>query len=216
MRTATPLVAIAIAAAAVVAAIIAGPGCGIDPRSTDYQCDQGACEGGRTCIDGWCVLEDDRDAASSDGGIDAVGVDAGPCPSVCTSCVANTCLIRCAGTNSCAQRILCPPGMACEVDCAGEGSCRNGVWCQDAIDCKIDCDGDGSCGGSMRCGDAACDVTCGGTASCAQGIDCHLSCACDTECAPTACGGDGNDCPGPAACMALDECTSTPNGCDTC
>lgn len=196
-----------------IAALALSLGCGIEPRSNDYRCVEGACGDGRVCVDGWCVVDPDLIDAPP-GGPDAP-IDAFVCPAVCTSCVNRVCVIDCDNDNSCGDPVMCPPGVDCEVNCNGDGSCRRGVFCGNATDCNVDCDGAGSCGDGVTCGAAACDVTCAGTGSCADGVQCGSSCACDTSCAVNACTG-GVSCPGPATCQQNGECTSNPGPCDSC
>jgi hypothetical protein len=163
-------------------AVLAASSCSINHRSGQYECATTTdCDSGRTCSDGLCVAI----------GVDAppgpkkdAGIDASLCPSQCTSCSGNKCIIDCAAGAVCTNVIVtCPAGFNCDVRCNTQNSCRSGVICpQGSFTCDIQCSGNSACRGVM-CGPGKCNVSCTGQNSC-RGVNCGQSCACDVTCNP--------------------------------
>ena len=200
------------AAIAMVAVIAAG--CSIKRASDDLACESDfECDDGRFCSDeGFCVH-----ATIYDAPIDAIVVDADPCPSRCDSCDPGftTCTIVCDNPNECGSQVNCPFGFICIVQCTGNNSCGNGVDCSGAESCNVLCAGSGSCDDGIECGDGPCTVQCSGTNSCDQGIDCNNSCACGVTCAVSACADPTLGCD--LACrVGQRDCSTAPAGCNTC
>jgi hypothetical protein len=189
-------------------------GCSIQHRSDAYACTQTSeCNNGRTCVDGFCVV--------NGGGVDAprpgdatMGGDASSCPAGCSSCntAQHTCTIDCRSSN-CNGQVACPAGYRCDIMCDTDNSCRNGVDCQAALSCNVTCSGTSSCR-NVQCGLGPCDINCSGPSSC-RGIACNSSCACDVTCT-------GNQsCAALIQCTSLAcksglGCTSVPNVCHSC
>jgi hypothetical protein len=191
--------------------------CSVERRSEQFACTEPAdCESGRRCIDGWCVVEGDAPIVDgSSGGSDAPA-DALECPPGCTRCDGAVCVIECTEPNSCATRIVCPPGVACRVRCTGAASCAGGVDCASAPTCQIQCATEGTCRGALLCGDGPCDISCSGGGSCIAGVSCESSCACSVTC-------QGSNSCSPAAACPADACrsgagcsTDPAAACDTC
>lgn len=124
-----------------------------------------------------------KDAASIDAGgmtdaavpVDAGMPDAPPsgCGADCPgTCMSGVCVITCAGYESCAGDVFCPPTTPCHVLCTGERSCRERVFCGSGR-CMVTCSGEDSCRRGVRCENAcACDVTCSGDDSCQMKAKC--------------------------------------------
>ena len=185
--------------------------CGITHRSGDYACvKQSDCSTGRTCQDGFCVLQVLEDGGMKmDGGSGSNG-----CPAGCTSCnvAQHMCDINCQST-SCSGQVTCPAGYHCTIECDQQNSCRNGVNCRNALSCALTCSGQSSCIG-VECGQGPCDVQCTGAESC-QEVSCGTSCACDVVCTnPTSCA-SGITCTS-IACRNGSGCTSQPAFCHSC
>lgn len=212
-------------------------GC-FDRRSKAFACEREEdCGNGRTCQEGWCVeaaaptIDADPDAPDADPDApdaDPNAPDAGPfeCPPECGSCdETNTCIMNCAGDDSCPTTVVCPMGVKCKVECGGARSCMAGVDCSDASLCRIECMGTDSCAGLVECGAGTCLVECGdtngnGMNSCALGVDCDQSCQCDTLCDGSGSCAVAPTCPDPPGgqdCTAGDgDCDSTHPDCKTC
>jgi hypothetical protein len=190
---------------------VAGGSCGINHKSDDYACGpQTQCASGRTCVDGFCVVNGTIDAPKGDGNTNG-------CPTGCTSCNvgAKTCTIDC-GLTSCTNQVTCPAGYKCDIQCKGDNACRNGVNCLLAASCTVECTGGQSCQG-VQCGPGPCDVSCSAQQSC-RNVTCGVSCACDVTCtgqqscqsAAPVCSGVGG------ACRQGSGCTSVPAACHSC
>ena len=204
-------------AAITVAALMS---CDFQRRSAGYACDsQDDCSGGRVCSGGWCVEGDggqsiaDADPNAPDTGPDALVT----CPAGCSRCDLDTCVVECLTNDSCAEPVVCPPGIPCRVECTGKNTCNGGIDCGDSTDCLVNCIGNDSCQGLITCGTLPCRVNCLETATCAMGIDCDESCKCDTVCS-----GDGA-CAVPPTCPSAQctdsgtgECDSSPGPCHEC
>jgi hypothetical protein len=186
--------------------------CSIQHRSDEYVCTkQSDCNGNRTCISGFCVLDGTVDAPKSD----ATGKsDSGNgCPAGCTSCNLgqHTCTIDCR-TTSCTGLVTCPSGYNCDVLCDTDNSCRNGINCSAALSCNIACSATNSCH-NVECGLGGCAVNCSGSSSCST-VACNNSCACDVTCTGSAsCG--AVQCTS-LACKAGLGCSSVTNVCHSC
>jgi hypothetical protein len=208
--------------------------CSLERRSDSFACEnQSDCGDGRTCDQGWCVetggptIDADPNAPDADPNApdadpnapDGAPADAFQCPLACSSCNEdNVCIMACAADDSCAEQVVCPPGVSCKVECEGDNSCAAGVDCTDATSCRIECNGAGACAERLLCGAGQCIVECPGDGSCAAGTDCSDSCSCQTTCAPTACDA-------PSECVSPDnpctdnddDCGGLANGnCNTC
>jgi hypothetical protein len=209
----------ALAALAVALALLGLGACSVNRRSDEYarcsnpaQCPSGMCDQG-VCVP--VGAPGDAAPGTASDARPGAGIDAGPqpaCPSVCSECNNDTCLIACAGPNACPVLVTCPAGWECEVECLGDQSCPAGVSCGQAKSCAVLCDGNGACEAGVSCGPGPCDVECLGLSACLV-IDCSESCACDTEC------DDGavctRQCPARGAnCQRNEECSSF--GCDEC
>jgi hypothetical protein len=205
-------------------------GCGFERRSSSLSCSVSAdCPDDRRCVEGWCLAR--ADDAGGDRPVDATAVvdgdlvdtgavdapgptaDAPPCPSVCSRCELDVCVISCEASGACPGQVTCPAGLRCRVDCNGTGSCAGGVDCRAATACDVRCGGDDACGDAVDCAAGPCAVVCSGAASCALGVDCRAACACDV-----ACGGPGScpvdpSCPGPGTCDLSPGCRSGPGPC---
>lgn len=203
--------------------------CGFTKRSDEFKCDTtDECAPDRVCHDNWCVLpETIGDAnlsidATPDAPLspaDAQVTDATPCPSECTSCQNDLCLIVCDQANDCFVDVICPADMRCQVTCSGASACAGVIDCTMATDCDITCSNSFTCLGKVRCGTGGpCTVTCSGADSCAEGIDCRNSCVCTTDCSGTNSCGRNPNCPGGAGtCRDMKECVATPaDPCNTC
>lgn len=205
---------VAIAGLAALAATLATT-CSFDRRSGQFRCDEGqSCGTGRVCQAGWCVEMIAGDAGSdpdADPAIDASFV----CPSECTSCEGESCLIDCSVTGSCAIEVMCPTGLACNVTC-GASACAGGIDCSQAADCVIQCPFNQSCSGPILCGTGSCDVQCGGPDSCTGGIDCSNACACDTACDGAGSCTTAPQCTDPTKCHSGIDCSSATGNCDSC
>lgn len=213
------LLAAAWIALAALAALATGS-CSIDHRSGDLACTVNAdCEGGRRCVEGYCVFNG-IDARLPDGGPrpDA-SPDApkpGDCPAACTTCDGpdKQCLIDCA-SGDCPSNVevACPSGWNCTVLCNTPGSCNSGVSCLNAASCDVQCIAAGSCRG-VKCGPGRCDVLCSGQDSC-RNVVCGESCACEVECRLGArC--EAVTCSGEPQCEIGPGCQASNTGCDTC
>jgi hypothetical protein len=185
--------------------------CSFNSRSGAFECsDTSPCsDSNRVCSDGWCVISG---AGTPDGPVGAAA-DAFVCPSECTRCESEVCVIECAATNSCPATVLCPAGVACRVQCNGVDSCANGIDCTMATECQLNCGGVDSCAEKLDCGAGLCDINCSGIDSCAAGLNCSDSCDCNASC-PLGCG--VNECPGSSACFKDNLCTNTPGSCRVC
>lgn len=150
------------------------------------------------------------DVGSGEGGTCPPGVTSAPpkCPTVCSACDGDRCVIRCSGPSSCgARRIDCPPGMKCRVECSGISSCGGlelrcpetgacellcsatstcgnvQVRCPTSAPCSVACGGLSSCnGGQVQCGAGACTATCGALGAKLSKVDCGPSCKCTNGC----------------------------------
>ena len=223
-------------------ALALATGCSVSHRSGDFACDfLQHCADGRTCVDGFCVVE--ADSGLPDGSLPRPG-DAGACPSQCTSCdtAQNTCTIDCAQNNgACGDPISCPIGWACNIVCSEANQCNSGISCGVATSCTVactgrqtcrdvscglarcdlTCSGPGSCGDSVTCGTGACNVNCSGNAACAGTISCEAACSCDVTCrANTSCDAANLTCKlgctGPGTGTPPVFCTAMGTGCDAC
>jgi hypothetical protein len=208
-------------APALFALALALAGCGIDKRTSAFQCETDTdCESDRRCEEGYCTVgpRDLADAArgSADApvspGIDATPPDAFICPADCTGgCLEDfTCVIDCSADGSCGAPIVCPANIPCQVSCTGIGSCVTTIDCTLASDCDINCAADGACSGSVSCAvGAECDVGCAGANSCGAGVSCADACSCEVLC-----GGAGS-CATPSICPSApaNKCR-TGNGCN--
>jgi hypothetical protein len=246
MNRPPPLVAIAMTLAALSLALTLGPAaCSIDARSDQYRCTgTGDCSGGRVCQGGWCVVSaggdpgddgTDDDGTTDDGTADGDGgggatsdaalpardaggePDATGCPAACTRCDQDTCAIDCLEDGSCADPVVCPPGLACTVICDGRNSCESGVDCSAADSCDVRCTSREACAGPIECGPGACSVGCTARDSCAGGIDCSDSCTCATNCSgPFACR-EAPSCPFLGfGCTDGTDCFSSETACNRC
>ncbi|HEU5060023.1 MAG TPA: hypothetical protein VFU21_26005 [Kofleriaceae bacterium] len=208
-------------AAALLAVALAASACGIDKRTSAFRCETDSdCDGDRRCEEGYCTVGP-RDLADATPGaadapfvpiIDASPPDAFDCPDACTGgCLEDfTCVIDCSADASCADPIVCPPGLPCQVSCTGLGSCVTTIDCTAATDCDITCTADGSCSGAVSCAvGEECDVLCVGASSCAAGVSCAGSCSCEVGCTGTDSCATASTCP-PAP---QDRC-ETGNGCN--
>ncbi|HVK87141.1 MAG TPA: hypothetical protein VM513_23635 [Kofleriaceae bacterium] len=204
-------------------AFFAASSCAIDHRSGEFECaTQADCTGGRTCVDGYCVVPGGViDAPPVDGPRQPVDMRLEPdapmpqCPPQCTSCQAesHTCKIDCAQTNCANTTLVCPTGWNCDISCSTNNSCRNGINCANAESCKITCSGQGSCR-QVVSGDGPLEVACTGQGSC-RGINCDASCACDVTC------NDAADCSlltcsSPVCGVLGGGCTSDRTSCESC
>lgn len=188
--------------------------CSIDTRSDAFRCDNGACPTGRVCESGWCVSTGAPDAPVIDS---SMLPDGFVCPSECSSCSGDTCIISCTTAGACTSPVVCPTGMPCMVDCAGDNACAGGIDCTKASSCQISCGGNLSCAGATACGTGACNVSCGGPSSCKGAIACSQSCKCDTSCGGAGSCGTAPSCPAPLSqCRTGKICTSAPNSCHSC
>ena len=206
-------------AAAVVLVFLAA--CTFERRSPDFTCTTtDDCEGGRTCIDGWCATSASPPDASIDADPDdpdASTIDGGSCPPACSRCEQATCVIECTGASGCSGApVVCPAGMPCEVKCNGPSSCGMGVDCTAASACTIVCSKNSSCGSVLQCGEGRCDIECSGDSSCQGGIQCGGACACDTACTGASSCTGTTTCPTGGDCKTDNACSSTPAGCDAC
>jgi hypothetical protein len=199
-----------------VAAALTLAACSVDRRSERFVCAEPAdCEAGRTCVDGWCVVDDvSFDAAP---GAPDAPADALVCPPACTRCDGDVCVIECIDPNGCAARVVCPPGMPCRVRCSGAGACPGGVDCASATACQIQCSTEGTCRGALLCGDGPCDISCSGSGSCIAGLNCESSCSCAVTCTgANSCMPSAALCPAPS-CTSGAGCSTEPAAtCDTC
>lgn len=194
---------------------MAASGC-LETRTSAFRCDDGACEAGRTCVDGWCV---EQGGGGGDSGPTADGATPDApfeCPPGCDRCEGTTCVFECATALACQELIACPPGTDCRMECGGGGACEGGIDCTAGGDCVIQCTGDGSCAGPITCSGGDCDVACSGSPSCTGGLDCSAACACDT-----ACTGGGACAPQPVCvpggpCSQGGDCRSGPGSCNSC
>ena len=97
-----------LAIALAVVGMVGSGACTVDQRSDSYACDDGVCEDGRVCIDGWCVV-----AGSSDAG---VAMDADMVAD-CSACGAGqSCSETCGGENDC--NTTCNTACTCDLDCS--------------------------------------------------------------------------------------------------
>lgn len=199
-----------------VLALVVATSCSIEHRSEGLACTrQEDCTGGRTCIDGVCVLLDGMPDANNPPGKDA-SVDAPPtgdCPPECTSCdkQAQQCKIDCQVAD-CSSQVACPAGWHCDIACNRTNSCRNGINCLSAASCTIECSGDSACR-NVACGTGRCNIQCSGMNSC-RSISCGQSCACDIQC-DNAASCETIICSS-FQCETFDGCTSQGVGCDIC
>lgn len=109
---------------------VAGPGC-VDRRSEKYTCSSDdECDGPRTCRSGWCVAY-----AAVDGGA-----------------TATLSTFDCTEDESCAEPIVCPPGVSCHVDCGGERACEGPITCAAGMPCTVTCRGKDACKGGVALG----------------------------------------------------------------
>jgi len=201
-----------------IAALVAG--CSVSHRSGDYACTSTAeCATGRSCIDGFCVLNGSIDAPGNPHrDAPKVQPDAPEqCPTGCTSCnvAAKTCTIDCsaASSNGCASQVTCPTGYNCTILCNVANACKSGVDCTLSSQCAITCSGQGSCR-TVECGIGPCDVMCSGGNSC-RGVACNSSCACDVTCTGNLACSEGIQCTS-SACISGLGCTSVPAFCHSC
>ena len=196
--------------ASVLCVLLGASACSFNNRSGAYECSSAnTCDdSARVCEDGWCVLPGTASDAAGNPAVDAL-----VCPSECTRCEGNRCIIDCSETDDCEAVVTCPAGIACEVECDGVDSCAGGIDCSQATECILSCGGIDSCAQSVTCGAGACDIACTGIDSCAAGLDCRESCDCRSIC-QSGCG--ENLCPGTAACTKDDVCTNEPGACATC
>jgi hypothetical protein len=191
--------------------------CSVDERSGAFRCAAPTdCDIGRTCENGWCVAPAGAIDASA---IDTmVAIDAPPfvCPSSCTTCVDQTCIMRCDTASSCTSQVVCPAGVACRVECSGMDSCGGGVDCTTATACEVVCNAELSCGGAITCGAGPCKVDCAARDACASNINCNASCRCDVTCSGQRSCAGVEDCPFSVNCELAPGCTSAPGACDRC
>ena len=177
-------------------------GCFVDRKTSDFTCAQSSeCETGRTCVDGYCVLDS--------------------CPTACTSAGGTcknptTCRFSCNTQSACPDAIDCPPGMACEVACGGNNACADDIDCGQATSCTVTCSATNTCAGRIDCGDGRCDVKCSGTGSCASRVACNDACACDVTCSGTGACDTGATCHTGTSCSSGMNCNSTSTACNTC
>ncbi len=182
---------------AIVIGLAVASSCLIDRRTSDFECDDMTdCTSDRTCVDGFCIIDDS-------------------CPPGCDNCDRDnlTCNANCNSPNECGA-FVCPMGFDCTIHCSASDACSS-IDCSQATDCDITCDKPSACG-NIDCGTGDCKVECNGTNACGA-VDCSNSCECDVDCNSGDCGSfacpttgadctDGNN----------DGCDHTQSGCSTC
>jgi hypothetical protein len=189
--------------------------CSVQHRSEEYACTkQSDCNTGRTCVDGFCVLNSPVDAKTDSPGNMGSGDASNGCPAGCSMCnpQQHTCTIDCHSSN-CNGAVACPSGYHCDILCNTDNACRNGVDCQAGLSCNITCSGNSACR-NVSCGLGPCDVNCSGPSSC-RGVACNASCACDVTCTGTGSCENTVQCTSLACKVGL-GCTSVPTTCHSC
>jgi hypothetical protein len=118
--------------------VVAIAACTVDRASDKLKCSLPAdCTGGRTCVDGYCVV----------GG---AKLDA-PTNMACDD-AAKTCTIT--GTGG--ANVTCPAGYTCTVECTATSGCNN-IDCTGAKACTIHCDAVNGCH-DISCGATPCTI----------------------------------------------------------
>ena len=160
--------------------------CTVNRKSEQFSCtDSQSCNGNRSCVNGFCVDNDDT--------IDAL-------PSGCNS-TTKMCDFTCTTFTPCTG--MCPAGFSCSYDCLMDGGCPDDINCTEATSCTISCQA-GHCQ-DIHCGSANCDITCASIGGGCGDITCGSG-SCKVQCS-------GNNACGNVTCNQSCECDVT--GCDT-
>jgi len=133
-----------------------------------------------------------RDAELPDTGMGfdaALTFDAGPmctpvtpsgaCPTGCSRCEGQTCIIDCDYPYACGLVMApCPAGWGCTVICSGPGACAApfSMKCSDGP-CLLQCGVSTCLGASIDCGTGACEVRCEGGSK--PAVACGSACSCN-------------------------------------
>jgi hypothetical protein len=107
----------------------------------------------------------------------------GACPSGCSRCEGQTCIIDCDYPYACGLVMApCPPGWGCTVICSGPGACAApfSMECSDGP-CLLQCGVSTCLGAKIDCGTGACEVRCEGGAS-PPAVNCGSACSCNDGC----------------------------------
>lgn len=177
--------------------VVVSASCFVDRASDRFECtDPSQCEAGRTCSEGFCIVDEGT-----------------KCPASCNAgCIPGQreCSVVCNAVTECGQ-IECPDGWECDIVCDGPGACGD-IRCEGDANCYLTCITSSSCG-AITCGNGVCDVGCNEANACGP-IDCTDACACDVDCSLGDCG--AQSCPSSEGieCISGDACDST--GCDRC